>query len=153
MVMVATGTVMVVNTTVVPGIAAAVGMPLGDIIVVDMVEVGTTSRFAPVKMLRHGNANRLPPTRNTSCPMMLMLAASKPLAVFIERHPTVKMLASFTTRSSLSRIAIYYWCRLSTKPPRPSMGTCTLLALAVHLTVESRDAARLNLRQGGFGTG
>ncbi len=60
MVMVATGTVMVVNTTVVPGIAAAVGMPLGDIIVVDMVEVGT-SRFAPVKMLRHGNANRLPP--------------------------------------------------------------------------------------------
>jgi hypothetical protein len=117
-----------------------------------MVEVGTTSRFAPVKMLRHGNANRLPPTRNTSCPMMLMLAASKPLAVFIERRPTVKMLASFATRSSLSRISIY-WCRLSTKQPRPSMGTCTLLALAVHLTVESRDAARLNLRQGGFGTG
>ena len=59
MVMVATGTVMVVNTTVAPGIAAAVGMPLGDIIVVDMVEAGTTSRFASVKMLRHGNANRL----------------------------------------------------------------------------------------------
>ena len=59
MVMVATGTVMVVNTTVAPGIAAAAGMPLVDIIVVDMGEVGTTSRFAPVKMLRHGNANRL----------------------------------------------------------------------------------------------
>jgi hypothetical protein len=33
------------------------------------------------------------------------------------------------------------------------MGTCTLLALAVHLTVESRAAVRLNLRQGGFRTG
>jgi hypothetical protein len=32
------------------------------------------------------------------------------------------------------------------------MGTCTLLALEVHLTMESRDAVRLNLRQGGFGT-
>ena len=45
MAMAATGTVMVVNTTVAPGIAAAAGMPLVDIIVVDMVEVGTTSRF------------------------------------------------------------------------------------------------------------
>jgi lipid-binding SYLF domain-containing protein len=47
MVMAATGTVMVVgmvvNTTVAPGMAAAVGMPLVDIIVVDMEEVGTTS--------------------------------------------------------------------------------------------------------------
>jgi hypothetical protein len=56
------------------------------------------------------------------------------------------------TRSSLSRISVY-WCRPSTKPPRPTMGTCTLLALAVHLTMESRDPVRLNLRQGGFGTG
>jgi hypothetical protein len=32
------------------------------------------------------------------------------------------------------------------------MGTCTLLALAVHLTIESRDAVRLNLRPGGFST-
>jgi hypothetical protein len=63
MVMVATGTVMVVgmvvNTTVAPGMAAAVGMSLVDTMVVDMVEVGTTSRFAAVKMLRHGNANRV----------------------------------------------------------------------------------------------
>jgi hypothetical protein len=63
MVMVATGTIivvgMVVNTTVAPGMAAAVGMSLVDTMVVDMVEVGTTSRFAAVKILRHGNANRV----------------------------------------------------------------------------------------------
>jgi hypothetical protein len=49
MAMAATGTVMVVgmvvNITVAPGMAAAVGMSLVDIIMVDMVEVGTTSRF------------------------------------------------------------------------------------------------------------
>ena len=33
------------------------------------------------------------------------------------------------------------------------MGTCTLLALAVYLTLESLDAVRLNLRPGGFSTG
>jgi hypothetical protein len=33
------------------------------------------------------------------------------------------------------------------------MGTCTSLAVAVHLAMESRDAVRLNLRQGGFRTG
>jgi hypothetical protein len=30
------------------------------------------------------------------------------------------------------------------------MGTCTLHALAVHLTLESCDAMRLDLREGGI---